>query len=90
MPGGGGAVRGGIQEKDYGCRTFIPGEAVGLDSLHGVQGVYGARVSVGANSYTAWEVIRGGAALGIHVPRCISAYLKYGLSNLWGTAEMSR
>ena len=45
MPGSGGAVGGGVREKDYGIGPFITVEAEGSDPVQVLWGGDGARVS---------------------------------------------
>ena len=68
MPGGGDAVRGGVQEKDNRSATFILGEVDGSNSVQGVRGGYVAWVAGVTHAYVAWEGSIGGIELGSHGP----------------------
>ena len=90
MPGSGDAVGGGVMEKDDGSGTFVPGEADGLASVQVLWGVDVAWFTGGKHAHTAWAVSGGGTALGSHAPQWGATCLQGGLTDLRGTAELSR
>ena len=89
MPGGGDAVGGGVREKYDGSGTFVPVEAVGLDSLQVVKVGDGDWVADKTHADTAWDGNGDDKALGRHGPRLITSYIQDGLSDRRGTAELS-
>ena len=86
VPGGRNAVGGSIREKDDGSGAFLLGEAEGSGTVHGVQGVDGARVAGGPSTDAAWEGSWWETELGNHGPRQEATYLQDGLTDLRGTA----
>ena len=81
IPGGGNTARGGVKEKDDGSRAFLPVEAAGVGTVHGVRGGDGARVAGGPSIEAAWEGSRWETELGNHGPRKGDKYLQDGLPN---------
>ena len=90
MLGGGNAVEGDIWETDDRGRAFLPGEAAGSGSVHGVQGRYGTWVAGGTHAETSWEGSGWETELGNHIPHRGSTYLQDGIPNLRGGAELPR
>ena len=52
MPGGRNAVGGGLQDTDDRSGAFLPVDAAGLDTVHGVREGDGARVTGGPYAYS--------------------------------------
>ena len=68
-PGGGNSVGGGLREKDDRSGAFLPGEEVGLGTVHIVRRGYGAQVTGIPCADAAWEGSGWETALGNHGPR---------------------
>ena len=86
-PVGGNAVRGSVRATYDSRRDFLPGEALCLGTVHGVQGGDGAYVAGSPSTDTAWEGNRSDMALVNHAPRQGAMYLQDVITNLWGTTE---
>ena len=68
--------------------AFLPGEAVGLGTVHRVRGGYGAWVAGCQHADAAWEGSGWYTAFRNHSPRWGATYLQDGLPDLQGTAEL--
>ena len=88
MLGSKNAVGGGVWETDDKSSAFLPGEAAGSVSVHGVQRRDGDCVADGTHKDTAWERSGWEMALGSHGPWWGATNLQDDLPDHRGTAEM--
>ena len=88
MPGDRNAVGGGVRNTGDGRGDFLTGDAVGLGTVHGVQGGDGDWVAGGPYEDAAWEGSGWETALRKLIPRWGVTYLQDGIPDRRGTAEV--